>query len=73
MAGMQGDLAIDDYIRQYLHSGNAITSTCSMGASARDGAVVDDQLRVHGVSNLRVVDGSVIPVIPCVLCPELCS
>jgi choline dehydrogenase len=34
------------------------TSTC------RIGAVVDEQLRVNGVSNLRVVDASVMPSVP---------
>jgi len=34
------------------------TSTCSMGA------VVDEQLRVKGVNNLRVADASVMPAVP---------
>jgi choline dehydrogenase len=34
------------------------TSTCSMGS------VVDEQLRVKGVNNLRVVDASVMPAVP---------
>lgn len=34
--------------------------TCRMGKSPSD-SVVDEHLRVHGISGLRVVDGSVIP------------
>jgi choline dehydrogenase-like flavoprotein len=37
--------------------------TCRMSDDA-DGAVVDSQLRVHGVERLRVADASIFPVIP---------
>ncbi len=36
--------------------------TCRMGADER--AVVDSQLRVHGIDGLRVVDASIMPIIP---------
>lgn len=37
------------------------TSTCRMGND--DGAVVDDRLRVHGITGLRVADASIMPTI----------
>jgi len=36
-------------------------STCSMGPDARRGAVVNDQLKVHGIDGLRIADASVMP------------
>jgi choline dehydrogenase len=35
--------------------------TCRMGPADTTWAVVDDQLRVHGLQNIRVVDASVMP------------
>jgi choline dehydrogenase len=35
-----------------------------MGAADDPLAVVDDQLRVHGVQGLRIADASVMPMIP---------
>lgn len=35
--------------------------TCRMGSGDSKWAVVDDQLRVHGLQNLRVIDASIMP------------
>jgi choline dehydrogenase-like flavoprotein len=36
--------------------------TCRMGSD--EGAVVDPQTRVHGIEGLRVIDASIMPLIP---------
>jgi choline dehydrogenase len=59
---VMSDAEIDDYIRATAITMYHPTSTCAMG-TAPD-AVVDGELRVNGVSGLRVVDASVMPNVP---------
>jgi len=59
---VQTDDEIDEYIKNTLHTANALTGTCKMGTG--DDAVVGPDLRVRGVKGVRVADSSVIPVIP---------
>jgi len=53
------DLVLDAYIRQTLTNDHHAAGTCAMGNGPD--AVVDPQLRVHGVEGLRVVDCSIMP------------
>ncbi|EMD28828.1 GMC family oxidoreductase [Amycolatopsis azurea] len=55
-----GELA--DYVREKTQTLYHPVGTCSMGTG--ENAVVDPSLKVHGVDGLRVVDASVMPVVP---------
>ncbi len=56
---MKDDAAIEDLIRATGETLYHPTSTCKMGND--DMAVVDNELKVHGIKSLRVVDASVMP------------
>jgi choline dehydrogenase len=56
------DEALADYLRQNIFSSYHPVGTCRMGHDAQ--AVVDSQLRVHGLLGLRVADASIMPTIP---------
>lgn len=51
-----------DYVRQAAFKGDHACGTCRMG-NDKD-AVLDPELRVRGMAGLRVVDASVMPIIP---------
>ena len=63
-ADVVSDEAIESYVRNTIHSANALVGSCRMGAAADPLAVLDPQLRVRGVRALRVVDASAMPRIP---------
>jgi choline dehydrogenase len=50
------------FVRQFGFRGEHGVGTCRMGSD--DGAVVDPSLRVVGVDGLRVIDASVMPLVP---------
>ena len=61
-AELRSDAELDAFVRARVGTAMHPTSTCAMGTGAE--AVLDAQLRVHGMSGLRVVDCSSMPTIP---------
>jgi choline dehydrogenase/4-pyridoxate dehydrogenase len=57
----QSDADLDTYIRNTAITLHHPLGTCKMGAASDAMAVVDPELRVHGVERLRVVDAAVMP------------
>jgi choline dehydrogenase len=60
-ADIESDDELLDYARQKGSTVYHATCTCKMGSDQM--AVVDDQLRVHGLERLRVIDASVMPTV----------
>ena len=58
---LTNDDEIDAWVRATAGTVFHPTGTCKMGVD--DDAVVDSQLRVHGITGLRVADASVMPMI----------
>jgi choline dehydrogenase len=61
-ASIVSDDEILHFIRENAQSMYHPVGTCRMGDDSS--AVVDDQLRVRGVTGLRVIDASIMPSIP---------
>jgi hypothetical protein len=66
-----GDAVGDDELVEVIAANLATyghpTSTVPMGGADDPRAVVDSQAAVHGLSNVRVIDASIIPDIPAAL------
>src|SRR6266446_1674335 len=58
---VQSDDELLDYARQTGSTVFHASCTCKMGQDSM--AVVDDELRVHGLEGLRVIDASVMPAV----------
>ncbi|WP_434763588.1 choline dehydrogenase [Vibrio fortis] len=63
-ADVTTDEAIDEWVKQNVESAYHPSCGCKMGANDDPMAVLDEECRVRGVANLRVVDSSVFPTIP---------
>jgi choline dehydrogenase len=58
---IQSDDELLDWVRQHAETTYHPVGTCKMGSDPM--AVVDDQLRVHGMQGLRVADASIMPTL----------
>ena len=58
---VKSDSDIEKWVREAAETDYHPSCTCAMGQS--DMSVVDDQMKVHGIEKLRVVDASVMPQI----------
>ncbi|AEI82026.1 choline dehydrogenase BetA (plasmid) [Cupriavidus necator N-1] len=75
---VQTDEELLEFIRNTGQITQHMVGTCKMGRDAM--AVVDEQLRVHGIKGLRIADASVMPTIisgntsvPCMMIGEKCA
>ena len=63
-ADVESDDEFLDFARRQGTTVYHLIGTAKMGPASDPQAVVDDQLRVHGVESLRVVDASIMPTMP---------
>ena len=75
---VQSDEDLVQWICNYAETTYHPVGTCKMGADPM--AVVDDQLRVHGIEGLRVADASIMPTLtsgntnaPSIMIGEKCA
>ncbi len=60
---VQTDAELAEYVREWSKTDYHPVGTCKMGPGDDEMAVVDNQLKVRGIENLRVVDSSIMPTL----------
>ena len=63
-AHVRSDAELLDFVRSAVVTLYHPVGTCAMGGDHRRGSVLDPELKVRGVTGLRVVDASVMPSVP---------
>lgn len=63
---LRTDQELSAYGRAAHHTVYHPAGTCRMGAAADEQAVVDPELRLRGVPNVRIADASIFPLMPSV-------
>ena len=79
-AHLQTDEELLEWVRNTAETTYHPVGTCKMGPATDPRAVVDDQLRVHGIEGLRVADASIMPTLtsgntnaPSIMIGEKCA
>jgi choline dehydrogenase-like flavoprotein len=77
-AHLQTDEEILEWVRHNAETTYHPVGTCKMGNDPM--AVVDPELRVHGIAGLRIADASIMPTLtsgntnaPCIMIGEKCA
>jgi choline dehydrogenase len=63
-AAVTDDAACLEFVRDSGVTAYHLCGSCRMGPRNDPRAVVDDQLRVHGLQGLRIADASIMPYVP---------
>ncbi len=58
---LASDDTLDSWLRRSARTSHHVSGTCKMGPVLDRMAVVDPQLKVHGIEGLRVADASIMP------------